>query len=213
MIVPRELSQKGKSQILRRGRVPTYRFGYLAAELSWNANFIDSGRLVLNALEAHVSKQMTNPHTYARFCSIVQSSGMGKSRLLDEFSKNHFLIPINLRPENSHSASILSFFLYFYGYTRLLGFPPADVAVRVFLTNYDSDDPEIQQKSYPRACHFLLSLFVHTADLVVTLGADNKDDRVVKFREYMSKGQTFVTAGTNRLKFYADVVKRAQKVR
>ena len=64
MIVPRELSQKGKSQILRRGRVLTYRFGYSAAELPWNANFVDSGRLVLNALEAHVSKQMTDLHTY-----------------------------------------------------------------------------------------------------------------------------------------------------
>jgi hypothetical protein len=108
---------------------------------------------------------------------------------------------------------LLFFFLYFYGYTCLLGFPPADVAVHVFLTKYDSDDPEIQQKSYSRACHFLLSLFVHTADLVVTLGADNKDDRIVKFREHMSKGQTFVTAGPDRLNFYANVVKRAQKVR
>ena len=115
IIVPRESSQqKGKSQILRRGRVPTYQFCYLAAELSRNANLVDSGGLVLKALEAHVFKQMTNPHTYARFCSIVQSSGMGLSRLLNEFSKIHFLIPINLRPENSHSASILFLFLFFF---------------------------------------------------------------------------------------------------
>jgi hypothetical protein len=217
IIVPREFSQqKGKSQILRRGRVPTYQFGYLVAELSRNANFVDLGGLVLKALEAHVFKQMTNPHTYARFCSIVQSSGMGLSRLLNEFSKTHFLIPINLRPENSHSASILFLFLFFfllYSYSRLLGFPPADVAVRVFLTKYDSNDPEIQQKSYSRACHYLLSLFVHTADLIVTLGADNKDDRIVKFREHMSERQTFVSVGTNRLNFYVDAVKRAQKVR
>jgi hypothetical protein len=212
-MVPRELSKKGKSQILRRGRVPTYRFGYLAAELSWNANFVDSGGLVLKALEAHVFKQMTNPHTYARFCSIAQSSGMRLSPLLNEFCETHFLIPINLRPENSHSASILFLFLFLHGYTRVLGFPPADVAVRVFLTKYDSNDPEIQQRSYSRACHSLLSLFVHTADLIVTLGADNKDDRIVKFREHMSEGQTFVSVETSRLNFYVDVVKRAQEVR
>ncbi|KAI0253963.1 hypothetical protein BJV78DRAFT_1280684 [Lactifluus subvellereus] len=139
---------------------------------------------------------MGQVHTYARFCFIVQSSGMGKSRLLDdEFSKSHFLIPINLRPENTR------------------GFLPPDVAVRVFLTKYDSNNPEVQQKSYStgRACNFLLSLSVHTKDKIVSLGADNKEDRIVKFRELMSKGQTFVSAGENRRNFYADVVKQAQK--
>ncbi|KAI0255372.1 hypothetical protein BJV78DRAFT_761238 [Lactifluus subvellereus] len=142
MIVPEELLQR-------------------VAELSWNASFVDQA--VLTALEDHVSKQMGQVHAYARFCSIVQSSGMGKSRLLDEFSKSHTLIPINLRPEKTH------------------GFPPPDVAVRVFLTKHDSYDPEIQQKSYPRACHFLLSLFVHTKNLIITLDAHNREDRIVKF--------------------------------
>ncbi|KAH9064243.1 hypothetical protein EDB87DRAFT_1599957 [Lactarius vividus] len=35
--------------------------------------------------------------SYDPFYSIVQSSGMGKSRLVDEFSKTNFLIPIDLR--------------------------------------------------------------------------------------------------------------------
>ena len=105
MMVPQTSSERGKSQILRRGSVLTYQFAYLATELSWNAKFIDSGQAVLKALESHVSKQM-QVHTYARSCSIVQSSGMGKSRLLDEFSKSHFLIPINLRPEKTDGASI-----------------------------------------------------------------------------------------------------------
>ena len=54
----------------------------------------------LKALKTHVSQQMKMGKAYARYCSIVQSSGMGKSRLLDEFSKEHFLIPINLRPDD-----------------------------------------------------------------------------------------------------------------
>ena len=115
-------------------------------------NFVDLGQAVLNALEEHVSRQMAQGHTYARFCPIVQSSGMGKSRLLDEFSKNHFLIPINLRPGNS-GASFYLFITFMARYSRLLGYPPPDVAVRVFLTRYDSYDREIQQKSYSRACH------------------------------------------------------------
>ena len=105
------------------------------------------------------------------------------------------------------------FFLPFRRYTRLLGFPPADVNVRVFLTEYESHDPEMQQKSYSRACHFLLSLFDRTKDLVVELGANNKKGRIVKFREYMSEEQTFAVVGDKRREFYDDVVKRAQKVR
>jgi hypothetical protein len=37
---------------------------------------------------------------YARLLPIVQSSGMGKSRLIDELSKKHFVVPINLREGN-----------------------------------------------------------------------------------------------------------------
>ncbi|KAF8240638.1 hypothetical protein L208DRAFT_1384042 [Tricholoma matsutake] len=38
---------------------------------------------------------------YAHFCSVVQSSGMGKSRTVDELGKEHFSIPINLRDARS----------------------------------------------------------------------------------------------------------------
>jgi hypothetical protein len=35
---------------------------------------------------------------YARYMAIVQSSGMGKSRMMDETAKLIVLIPVNLRP-------------------------------------------------------------------------------------------------------------------
>lgn len=74
-----------------------------AVERSWSADFI--GKLPLEALEKHVKGQMVRGKLYARYCSIVQSSGMGKSRLMDELSKKHFLIPINLRPKGSEGVS------------------------------------------------------------------------------------------------------------
>ncbi|KAH9168603.1 hypothetical protein EDB89DRAFT_1909184 [Lactarius sanguifluus] len=61
---------------------------------SWTAKFIGKGPL--QTLEKHIHEQMMLEKRYACYCSIVQSSGMGKSCLLDEFSKQHFLIPINL---------------------------------------------------------------------------------------------------------------------
>jgi hypothetical protein len=42
-----------------------------------------------------------NPDLYARLLAIVQSSGMGKSRMIDELSKSYFVIPLNLRDGES----------------------------------------------------------------------------------------------------------------
>jgi len=38
---------------------------------------------------------------YANYLAIVQSSGLGKSRTVDEMSKRHFVIPMNLRAAGS----------------------------------------------------------------------------------------------------------------
>jgi hypothetical protein len=73
-----------------------------AIERSWTTCFAGDS---LNLLKKHVHDQMRTTGMYARYNMIIQSSGMGKSRLLDEFSKHHFLIPINLRPEGSEGVS------------------------------------------------------------------------------------------------------------
>ncbi|KAI0253840.1 hypothetical protein BJV78DRAFT_1351441 [Lactifluus subvellereus] len=182
MLVPQELSEQGKSQKLRCGSVPKRRFGcFLAAELSWIADFVNQD--ALEGLERHVTQQMAKWNNYTPLCPIVQSSGMGKSRLVDEFSKVHFLIPINLRKKHSQ------------------GLPPTDVAL------WSKDAGEVLF----RACHFLFSLFVCTKDTITTLDADNKKDRIVKFREFMSEGQRFGEVGKKRKNFYAGVVSQAQK--
>jgi hypothetical protein len=50
------------------------------------------------------------PHAYTRLIPIVNSSGTGKSRTIDEFSKDHFVIPFNLRAGNQGD-----FFVLFFG--------------------------------------------------------------------------------------------------
>ena len=75
----------------------------LAIEGSWNADFIDLNPLI--GLRDHIGLQLSNGRQYGRYCSIVQSSGMGKSRLLDEFSKHYFMIPMNLRAAISRGLS------------------------------------------------------------------------------------------------------------
>jgi hypothetical protein len=51
----------------------------------------------------HVKKYHApdNFNVYAHYVAIVQSSGMGKSRTVDELGKKYFSIPINLREANS----------------------------------------------------------------------------------------------------------------
>jgi hypothetical protein len=53
-------------------------------------------KVVYEYMESH-----NNPDMYARVLAIVQSSGMGKSRMIDELSKSHFVIPLNLRDGES----------------------------------------------------------------------------------------------------------------
>lgn len=75
----------------------------LVNEESWKGDFL--GKSPLDGLKLHVASQLSLPDAYGRYCSIVQSSGMGKSRLFDEMSKNFFLIPINLRAADSRGLS------------------------------------------------------------------------------------------------------------
>ncbi|KAG6856553.1 hypothetical protein H0H87_003235 [Tephrocybe sp. NHM501043] len=60
-------------------------------------------------------KRNLNP-PYGNFCTIVQSSGMGKSRVVDEIGRKYLVISMNLRGEGTR------------------GFPPPDNSLREFLT-------------------------------------------------------------------------------
>jgi hypothetical protein len=61
---------------------------------SWNEKYIGSAaKRLYETIKTHCKK--------TRYSAIVQSSGMGKSRMIDELSKDHLVIPINLRPELS----------------------------------------------------------------------------------------------------------------
>ena len=68
-----------------------------AVEQSWMREF--SGDTA-HALWKNI-KIYYNSRFYAHCTAIVQSSGMGKSRTVDELAKHHFVIPLNLRGPNS----------------------------------------------------------------------------------------------------------------
>ena len=49
---------------------------------------------------------------YAKYTAIVQSSGMGKSRAIDEMSKSHLVIPVNLQESESTGIPVYSFLCF-----------------------------------------------------------------------------------------------------
>ena len=80
-----------------------------ATEDSWNREFVGNAA---DALWSYITDKFDpsgNASVYAHYTSIVQSSGMGKSRTVDELSKSHFVIPLNLRSADSTGIKFLSF--------------------------------------------------------------------------------------------------------
>jgi hypothetical protein len=69
--------------------------GAIFAQTSpFQGNGVKLFRLVLDRMNKDCSQKL-----YANFVSIIQSSGMGKSRLVDETAKLIFTIPFCLRSE------------------------------------------------------------------------------------------------------------------
>ncbi|KAI9429403.1 hypothetical protein H4582DRAFT_2065292 [Lactarius indigo] len=71
-----------------------------AIENSWTAKFVNPSPL--EGLKEHIAEQLE----LGLSSTTATSSGMGKSRLLDEFSKSYFMIPINLRHSEGQGTPI-----------------------------------------------------------------------------------------------------------
>jgi hypothetical protein len=71
--------------------------------MSWEREFGgDAAEALWSYIKNHYNT--TDGRIYAHYAAIVQSSGMGKSRTVDELAKKHFVIPINLRGPHSQGA-------------------------------------------------------------------------------------------------------------
>jgi hypothetical protein len=66
---------------------------------SWDVTYVGKADDLLYNHIVAFSDSDSEVDTYARYTSIVQSSGMGKSRAVDELSKKHLVVPLNLRVE------------------------------------------------------------------------------------------------------------------
>ncbi|KAG9096326.1 hypothetical protein FRC06_008772, partial [Ceratobasidium sp. 370] len=69
----------------------------LATKRAWKEPYVGSApRLLRKAMDRMNAQRADND--YANFLPIIQSSGMGKSRTVDELARQVFTLPFNLRP-------------------------------------------------------------------------------------------------------------------
>jgi hypothetical protein len=181
----------------------------IATEDSWEREFVGDAA---TALWAYIEKSFYDPKNekvYARYTSIVQSSGMGKSRTIDELGKHHFVIPMNLR--SATSTGVHYFLSSMLRESRSFicgGFPPADHAVRDFLCKANT-----QADAYRSSCAFLQALFNKTAKMVrEEFNKRDSSDIARVFRELMTKGQTMQKHNSFRESFYGDIVSQSELI-
>jgi hypothetical protein len=87
------------------------------------------------------------------------------------------------------------------------GFPPPDHAIRDLLTQNDGETV------YFRMLHFFSVLFEKTTSLITNeLKAKNRSQRITKFMEFMSEGQTGTSVGVKRQNFYENIAAVVESV-
>ncbi|KAI9462598.1 hypothetical protein HD554DRAFT_2330393 [Boletus coccyginus] len=137
-------------------------------------------------------KTVNNPRFYAKFCSIVQSSGTGKSRMLTELSKKGVIvIYMNLRGEKDK-----------------LGFPPRDPIPSQILTHFP-----LTEGAYRTVCYaFFIALFDTLEEYLSTGHATrNAKAGVIRWVRQMCD-MSDPPVSTARADFFRKVHKRYSKV-
>ncbi|KAG6819007.1 hypothetical protein H0H93_016449 [Arthromyces matolae] len=170
-----------------------YRQDDEATQKSWEEPFIgDAANVLRETIINHTETLHLN--LYSMSMSIIQSSGTGKSRLIDELAHTIPIVSLNTRPSN-HS-----------------GFPAADEQVRDFLDITDDTSDAADKKYY---C-FLSALFavLHryfetTLNERVGIGGSNWS-LSEKLRYLMTHEQTCSAQGPMRIEFYSEVLKQAK---
>ncbi|KAI9464839.1 hypothetical protein HD554DRAFT_2174896 [Boletus coccyginus] len=137
-------------------------------------------------------KTVNNPRFYAKFCSIVQSSGTGKSRMLTQLSKKGVIvIYMNLRGEKDK-----------------LGFPPRDPIPSQILTQFP-----LTEGAYRTVCYaFFIALFDTLEEYLSTGHATrNAKAGVIRWVRQMCD-MSDPPVSTARADFFREVHKRYSKV-
>ncbi|KAJ2975911.1 hypothetical protein NUW54_g11655 [Trametes sanguinea] len=156
-------------------------------EAAWQEPYQSTGNMLESVLEEYMCKE--NADRFARYASIVQSSGTDKSRMVDELAKKIFCIPITIGSNT--------------------GYPPADTAVVSYLMGSVSNSLSKRVQLFFDA---LFEIALERAKVIASeLKSEGNDtsDLAGRFRQLMSEGMRYGKHGQYRQKFYESVCQRA----
>lgn len=87
----------------------------LATETAWKTQYIGGAHALLRSAVHTMNRTRLaglesggRPPPYSNYVPIIQSSGMGKSRTVDEMAKSVFTLPFNLRSNQDDSGKYFS---------------------------------------------------------------------------------------------------------
>ncbi|KAF8667200.1 hypothetical protein RHS04_09343 [Rhizoctonia solani] len=133
---------------------------------------------------------------YMRSISVVQSSGMGKSRMIDEAANLVFTIPANIREALPKGITT---------------YPPPDVRLRAYFEYHHSKSDQLLQAEY---AILLKHVFAAAAARVRSVAGDRKGSELAAaWADYLKDGQADERVGGNREAFYEAAVTAAEKDR
>ncbi|KAI0257999.1 hypothetical protein BC834DRAFT_1046315 [Gloeopeniophorella convolvens] len=177
-------------------------------DLQYRGNATD---VLLNIISDYLKTKRTN---YAPLASIINSSGTGKSRMVDELAKTIISVPMCLRDKDS------------------TGFPPADGSLRDWFAELPKSGKEETEKKLHEASQGLEKLKVARKTWTVDdmLAGKYKPSEEAErrnaaaffvrrqerlasaFRHLMTHGQAFGSANDYRKKFYKDVMTERERL-
>ncbi|KAI0370060.1 hypothetical protein BV20DRAFT_315504 [Pilatotrama ljubarskyi] len=158
---------------------------------AWQEPYRGSTSILESVLNQYI-KDSKGSH-YARYASITQSSGTGKSRMVDEIARKIFCIPMCLGTDQAYP-------------------PPDEEIVDMFKSLAQLRDADVQLE---RIQFLMCAVFETALERVKTIASESTPERqslVSRFRHLMSEDMVYRQHGQYRRQFYADVCKRAQQL-
>ncbi|KEP45172.1 putative G2/mitotic-specific cyclin cdc13, partial [Rhizoctonia solani 123E] len=162
----------------------------------FNAPYIgDTAKLLIETLNHEremyfQNNAVDNPYNWS--VSVVQSSGMGKSRTVEEAGKTVFTFPINVRQEAEADKK---------------AYPPPDSKMRQFFEERVNSNDKTQQADY---MILLREMFVRALALVeVYFPGLTGAKLALAWANYLAEGQKIMEPGQHRQEFYDEVVNEA----
>ncbi|KAF5371940.1 hypothetical protein D9615_008098 [Tricholomella constricta] len=173
---------------------PSDRLQLEAAHAGFQAKFEGNNhQLLYELMDSLVTAPSNIQGPYVNALSIIQSSGMGKSRVVDAVATLKVAFPFNLREILPGGQA---------------AYPPSDHNVRDF---FHPRYMETEQALEIRYIYFFIALFSIGARRIQDLPNNNSESVAMRWRQYLSEGSTMSEVGPAREKFYSDVIQEANK--